>query len=762
MPEWQTVGESGDLGTLLLDLYSYVGDVMHYYIDRVGAEAFLSTAVRRQSVMYIADMLGYSPMGQRSASVPVKFHWEYNTENYPQGLPEYTYSIVQASATNGVVCLGLAGTSAVKIIAGQTVTVKGLSDAHGANIPEDSKFIVDKVTEPTDDSPFLIYFNIPSTSPWAYPYEYESSTVVLPASTVSSGMSVIIPAKTKVKAPNNGDPVVFEIDRDILLDMSASQEDVSASTRYVDAVATAFEGISVEKTRIGTSQGIPNAEFTIPNEGVIDRTVRVYTLEGGQAVEWSRVDKMSLASPTQSVFTVYVDDQNYTHILFGDNSSGRIAPSGVEIYVEYRYGVGSAANGLGIDSITELGSSYASSLGVTVTNTASPVGGVDVESIASMRYSVPRSASLKQRAVTLDDFVSLALQVPGVTKAVAYGSNYSTIYVRIATGPQSQAYSTYTVSGKYVTTDTITLTLDSASGISTPGQLVYIDNVFASDFSTRTVNVFQNTTPVKIDSIEVTSAVSGPDTIKVTTVSSHGISVGQPIRITGLTGVTSVLNSTHVVTSATATSVTFSATSSLGSGTTSVSDQQAFTSRQNGFTITNTSLGYTPTSEWVAVSSSPTPTVTTVDPSMQLVINSLEQYLEDKKLIGSVVYGEPVEWTNVDLNVFVSVRPLYNREAVRFAVQDAIEQVFKYDNVEFGKRISIGDVYRAGLGVEGVSYITVNKLIETGSTDGVRDINVFGEPENEFSNDENAFRIPRINPAIALPWVTASGGLANT
>ena len=30
MPEWQTAGEASDFGTLLLELFSYMGDVMHY------------------------------------------------------------------------------------------------------------------------------------------------------------------------------------------------------------------------------------------------------------------------------------------------------------------------------------------------------------------------------------------------------------------------------------------------------------------------------------------------------------------------------------------------------------------------------------------------------------------------------------------------------------------------------------------------------------------------------------------------------------
>ena len=37
MPDWQTAGEAPDFGTLLLELFAYMGDVLHYYIDRTAA-----------------------------------------------------------------------------------------------------------------------------------------------------------------------------------------------------------------------------------------------------------------------------------------------------------------------------------------------------------------------------------------------------------------------------------------------------------------------------------------------------------------------------------------------------------------------------------------------------------------------------------------------------------------------------------------------------------------------------------------------------
>ena len=46
--------------------------------------------------------------------------------------------------------------------------------------------------------------------------------------------------------------------------------------------------------------------------------------------------------------------RSYTHVVFGDNASGRIPPVNAEIFVSYRYGVGAAANDLGANTINTI------------------------------------------------------------------------------------------------------------------------------------------------------------------------------------------------------------------------------------------------------------------------------------------------------------------------------------------------------------------------------------------------------------------------
>ncbi len=70
LPEW-TDRDPSDFGMLFVDLWAYMGDVLHYYIDRAAGESFLNTATQRESVLAIANLLDYVPSGRTAAYATV-------------------------------------------------------------------------------------------------------------------------------------------------------------------------------------------------------------------------------------------------------------------------------------------------------------------------------------------------------------------------------------------------------------------------------------------------------------------------------------------------------------------------------------------------------------------------------------------------------------------------------------------------------------------------------------------------------------------
>jgi len=324
MPEWETCGEPPDFGTLILELFAYMGDVMHFYIDRTASEAFLGTALRRQSVLYIADMLGYTPIGQQSAIVLLEFSLDPNAE-----------------------------------------------------------------------------------------------------------VPVTIPAGTRIynDAQSADNLIVFELNSDVTLNPGDGTDPAPPISGY------ATEGVMHRDILIGSSSGTPNTEFIIPEVGVVYGSLTMRSREGPSVIEWSYTSDLALARPTQSVFTTFIDEAQQTHIVFGDNAAGRIPPVNAEIFITYRTGVGAEANDLAAASLTQIKpvDTTLDLWGVAVTNPDPPVGGTDPESIDAMRQSIPRAATrLKSRAITLNDYADLALQVPGVAKSMAHGTVYTSVHVKIA------------------------------------------------------------------------------------------------------------------------------------------------------------------------------------------------------------------------------------------------------------------------------------------------------------------------------------------
>lgn len=445
-PEWVTVGEANDFGTLMLELYAYMGDISNYYIDRVSSEAFLGTAQRRQSVLYIAEMLGYKPIGQQAATVVLKF------------------------------------------------TLDAAYDAG------------DEENNPTN--------------------------------------SVTVPSGTIVTTndQNSASVISFETDFNITLLPGETVE------------VTATEGLTVEEY-FGPSENTPNYTLTLANKGVIFKSTSVRTKEGtnygggslatAQYVNWTEIDAVSLARPTQSVFSTYIDDTAYTHVLFGDGGSGRIPPGGAEIRATYRYGVGALGNEVLEKTITIIRSNTLPIASLSVTNPTKPLGGSDPESMSSMRFSIPKANQVKFRAVTLDDYLALAIQVPGVAKAMAYGQVYSAVNVRIA----------------------------PVGGVPEPSQMAVLRNDVAT-------------------------------------------------------------------------------------------------------------------------------------------------YLADKVLIGSSVYVEDVQWTDMWIDLDLFVMDGFNQEQITQAVQLAIENFLSFDNRDFGGKVSVGDIYRQAMTIEGVDYVDV-KVLRTPSTSGI-------------------------------------------
>ncbi len=133
-------------------------------------------------------------------------------------------------------------------------------------------------------------------------------------------------------------------------------------------------------------------------------------------LEWQPQRHLLGAGPTDPVFVVETEDEGPARLRFGDDEYGRRPARGAPFLVVYRLGGGSAGN-VACDAVDRL---VAALSGVTgVRNPVPGVGGADAEPTERARLVAPQAFRTQQRAVTEDDYATIAAGVDGVQRSAA-------------------------------------------------------------------------------------------------------------------------------------------------------------------------------------------------------------------------------------------------------------------------------------------------------------------------------------------------------
>jgi predicted phage baseplate assembly protein len=187
----------------------------------------------------------------------------------------------------------------------------------------------------------------------------------------------------------------------------------------------ATNAVTVDGELLGASNGMPNQTFQISNYPVlpIDPSLPgiVEVDEGDGFVLWTQTTPDFSGTDRNS--TVYALDYSTGTVTFGDGVHGKIphwlSSDGSNLQpadlpniqvTQYRYGGGVQGNA-GSNSITSLIDSvpYVAS----VTNMLPSVLGADEETVADAEDRAPEAIRTLSRAVSVEDFISLALLTPG-------------------------------------------------------------------------------------------------------------------------------------------------------------------------------------------------------------------------------------------------------------------------------------------------------------------------------------------------------------
>lgn len=124
VPDWQG-SDPNDFGLALVEAFSYMGDLVNYYIDRVANETYLLTATQRESLLNLAATYGYRPANYVSATVDLNITSTQGYLGYIGGaiIEPGTFTATAATASGTEVTYTCNNT----FVVGEVVSITGFS-----------------------------------------------------------------------------------------------------------------------------------------------------------------------------------------------------------------------------------------------------------------------------------------------------------------------------------------------------------------------------------------------------------------------------------------------------------------------------------------------------------------------------------------------------------------------------------------------------------------------------------------------------------
>jgi hypothetical protein len=567
-PQWKSFKDSTDFGNALIQLQAYLGDLQSYYIDRSANEAFISTATKRSSILRQSALLDYQPTQSSPSYVTLKFS---NSSAAPIEVPALTQVSATASV-NGV-------SSQVVFETDSTITVPAAT-----TVSKISKLAISSGTVTVTTSAAHIFYvgQTVTFTDTAAPFAAVTGTAEVLTVPSATTLTVLIGSSTVAEAT-----------------VSVGTITGAGGATLGQADVNATQGVTVtEEVVTYSSTGEPNQVYQLKTYPVIESTVDVTV----DYVAYERTQYLIDFPGSAPAFTVFTDADDISFIQFGDNIGGKIPPLGKVIRATYRVGGGEEGN-VTAGALTELLNINES--GLSVTNPAAAGGGASAETTDSIKVNAPISLKSLNRAVSLNDYSSLALQVSGVAKANSKAETYSSVVLYMALfgnrGVEADNVTpTYTfnvikkivasyLQGKAPANTSLTIappsyvpvdiTLDltvlpqyrqlnvKSAALAALAEILTFDNVLFSDRITLQylMRIIANVPGVDYSQFNVlrrrdaqqfasiTNKALTSNVATLTTAAAHGLSVGQTVSITN---VDDTFNGTFVVLS-TDTTTTF-------------------------------------------------------------------------------------------------------------------------------------------------------------------------------------------------------------
>jgi uncharacterized phage protein gp47/JayE len=98
----------------------------------------------------------------------------------------------------------------------------------------------------------------------------------------------------------------------------------------------------------------------------------------------------------------------------------------------------------------------------------------------------------------------------------------------------------------------------------------------------------------------------------------------------------------------------------------------------------------------------------------------VQRYIDARKMVNATVSLTNPVYVPINITVNVQVLARYNQLTVKDQVEKALKFLLSFEQVGFGHRVTISDVYRTISGVDGVDYAVVTRVSRTSA--GLSDV----------------------------------------
>lgn len=151
----------------------------------------------------------------------------------------------------------------------------------------------------------------------------------------------------------------------------------------------------------------PSLTFKLPDSNIDLSTLRVVVYPNSGSTTYTKFETVAshlTLNPESTVYFVQESLDGYYEIYFGDGILGKTLNNNNIVAVEYLITKGVLANGSELFTLMDDIGSYSSS---SITLIEKAIGGLDKESLKSIKFTAPKAYAAQNRAVTKSDYISL-------------------------------------------------------------------------------------------------------------------------------------------------------------------------------------------------------------------------------------------------------------------------------------------------------------------------------------------------------------------